>query len=663
MARSVLAVALMLVLASCSADADDAGYVAPQSDGSAEVFCGVWPDARGDLLASWNNESESDEDGWAADLEAEIARYDRIVPAALRADWDQAHAVFTDIADLRFTVGYHDSRIRPEHLAMVFGEAGPEPALAEAESAIDAIDAWAATSCGDFCSRWGDLEEAVRFEPSLHLDAMRETQRTADRWELWIDIGDQLVPDAIAGAWRTAASAQTTHLEFVRNRDIENDYTTEETEIAEFEQITGQSRERLAEESNRALDTIHEWLSRNCGEAALTTTGSGPGRLSVELSNDPALLTAWVLLALLPDGSEFGSVRSIVDYVAGSCGRLEHHQEFAEPVDWSFEEVAERIEAGHHPEAIAADFGYNLRDFLHQWGLDRFGIGANALADALEAGVPFYEAAEAMGFDPMEALTAPGPTETQAMTLQPINDDTEYNDNACQFIWEQEAILKPGDYELYVGAYDGDPGDWRFFVAAPAACTTIPVTIGGDTTVEVPPLGPCSISAIGSDREIQRRSPPPGDRDSSLHVRLPTPHGNDSPHGCHLQMAILPAGTTLNDVGRGDVWPSGGVAVGRPSLEHVDPSVIDVPVLAPILAYPTTSGLADLYIDLGQDGSWMGSTLNPVPLISGEYDLHVEQACLVQPDDDEDAIRTCGMATVAVRGATIVDLPDLGACP
>jgi hypothetical protein len=107
------------------------------ADGNAQVFCEIWPDARADLLASWNNESESDESGWAIRLEEEIARYDRIVPAAMRADWDKAHAVFTDIADLRFTVGYYDSRIRPEHLTMVFGEAGPQAAIAAAESAID----------------------------------------------------------------------------------------------------------------------------------------------------------------------------------------------------------------------------------------------------------------------------------------------------------------------------------------------------------------------------------------------------------------------------------------------------------------------------------------------------------------------------------------------
>ena len=91
--------------------------------------------------------------------------------------------------------------------------------------------------------------------------------------------------------------------------------------------------------------------------------------------------------------------------------------------------------------------------------------------------------------------------------------------------------------------------------------------------------------------------------------------------------------------------------------------MVGAAVLVPILAYPTTSGLADLPLDVHEDGAWMGSSLSPTPLKSGEYDLHVEQACFMQHDDDEDAVRTCGMATVDVQGATIVDLPDLGECP
>jgi hypothetical protein len=155
----------------------------------------------------------------------------------------------------------------------------------------------------------------------------------------------------------------------------------------------------------------------------------------------------------------------------------------------------------------------------------------------------------------------------------------------------------------------------------------------------------------------------PGVRDGALHVRLPTPHSGDNPHGCNLAMAILPAGTTLNDVGRGDIWPSGGVAVDRPPLAHVDPSMATLPVLVPILAYPTTSGLPGLFIDLHEDGSWAGASVDPIVLHPGEYDLHVEQACFQRPDGDEDAVRTCGMASVDVQGATAVDLPELGECP
>ena len=124
-------------------------------------------------------------------------------------------------------------------------------------------------------------------------------------------------------------------------------------------------------------------------------------------------------------------------------------------------------------------------EFVSQWQFDRIGIDVDALIDLLGSGLSYEDALAEMSLDPIgtilemeaargEAMTAGG---WENMTLRPTNEDTEYSDDVCQF-QDQEAILNPGDYELFVGSYLTYPGDWRFFVDAPLACTQIPVTHG-----------------------------------------------------------------------------------------------------------------------------------------------------------------------------------------
>jgi len=63
------------------------------------------------------------------------------------------------------------------------------------------------------------------------------------------------------------------------------------------------------------------------------------------------------------------------------------------------------------------------------------------------------------------------------------------------------------------------------------------------------------------------------------------------------------------------------------------------------------------------DGTWDNSFPNPTALEAGRYDLWLQQTCFEQPDDDEDALRSCAMVSVDIRGETIVDMPEFGECP
>ena len=199
--------------------------------------------------------------------------------------------------------------------------------------------------------------------------------------------------------------------------------------------------------------------------------------------------------------------------------------------------MLERLEAGDPVRRIAQDLEMDVAEFLSRWNVDWWahGIDIDILVELLESGATLEEAAEELGFDPIRPHRGDRP-EWAEMTMHDIDGDTEYRDDVCQF-QEQEAILEPGDYELFVGAYPTSPGDWRFFVSAPLACAQIPVTIGGDTTIELPELGPCPLGPLGDDREIARRSPSTSSGDSSLRVRLEQGFTDESRYGCLLRMA------------------------------------------------------------------------------------------------------------------------------
>ncbi len=653
MRRLVVLAAVCLVAASCGAEADVPNQADAADAGNAGLFCAVWPEARRALLAGYEAPVDEAAHDTVAQRDASVARYDRVVPTGVRQVWDIAHEVYADFADLWFTTGYSEDNVRTEHLVMLFGNGGAEPAISDALNAITAIEEWALIACGDFCSRWSELEHAVRFDPQAW-HWLAEQDEDAERL---LEVGSKLVPDEVAEHWAEAAAVQLGFLQMLRDLDFDMRFESVEEEDAVFTAYVGGAWDDAQQRSGRALDVVLGWVENNCDPADITAVGSGPGRLRVSMRPQPGLETATTLLALLPAGTDFRTVDSITDYVAGVCVEG-GHMAYDGPLGDRYYEAHKRLTAGEEPAAVAADMGVGLREFLHQWGWWRVGISPDDVLEELQEGRTYVQIAEDHGFNAAAPFRMP---DDWTFDFLPIRSDTEYDDDVCQLHHEENLILEPGPYVLYAGAYRGDPGDWRFFVSEPMACTQISIVIAGDTTIDMPDLGPCDLPAIGSEEEIARRNATVAMRDAALWVRLPD-SVLEPGSWCDLQMVLLPSGTTLNELGRGNVWPSGGVAYHSPDEADLEEGVVAKPGLLPVLAYPPTQGLLRVGPRFQPDGTW-DTFPAPAALDGGAYDLRVQQWCSDERDQHEEPPSTCAMVAVDVRGDTVIELPELGACP
>ncbi len=378
--------------------------------------------------------------------------------------------------------------------------------------------------------------------------------------------------------------------------------------------------EAAVAEAEAAAAAIDEWGEANCDAAAVTAgTSGGPGSLTVRIMPQEHLTKQRLLLTLLPPGTDFATVRNLDPIVAASCTQVEES-----PEDWerSLRELApQAAELGVDPEELA-----------------------------------MAERRDGEFFHPLIAFDA---GEGQANICWAIPNEYE----------AEPALVPGGAYELFVGAYRGEPGSYDFYLAAPEHCLQFPVTINGDTVVELPELEPCTLEPLGSPEEIARRAAPPVEAGGTLQVEVDSALNPEGFDFCRLDAVLLPGGTTLNDVGRGETWPSGLF-----NLHRLDPRFVEgedaqrlarSPGLVPILAMLASGqGEAMINPDMRDGGSWDARFPDPVALAAGSYDLRLQEMCENEGAQDEDdiAIR-CAFVTVEVDGATIVEMPELGMCP
>jgi hypothetical protein len=545
-----------------------------------------------------------------------MEEYDRAVPVEIRADWDLAYDTYVRVSDLAFTTGFGESVLRADHVEMMFDPAGPDAVFARAMDGIEAIDEWSISACGDFCSRWPELEGAVMLGGQHNFidGGPEDVERGIEQMENAIRAGKVLVPPALADAWGTAAALKSNFLDMYREYGVDEQFPQDEAGEQLFRDWVGMDQGELSEAFEQFPVAVGAWVDANCASAALAE--GAPGRLFVRMYPYEHLFGRTVFAALLPIGTEFGAVTSSDDYVGAMCGELfEAPEQLDDHVAWLTQEA---VNAGVDPE-----------EHLHQnW--------------------------------------------QWVDSILPLRGQGEYFESSvCGQIRRElgEWIAPGGPHELFVGTYIGDPGSYELYFGAPERCAQITVSIDGNTTIDLPELEECDLEPIGRPEEIARRTAAPFEPGGTLQVELPSAFGPEEYEGCQLSAVLLPVGTTLNDIGRGDVWPIGGMRAGLSMLRRVDdPAAVrfgNESGLVPILGVGSTGSPPGLNLQLEGNRAWDASLPDPVPLAAGSYDLRLQEMCFrdERGDGPDNEHTRCASITVEIDGDTVVAVPEFGACP
>ncbi len=614
---------LMVTVAAVALTAcTNAAILGPDSDnegetaGNTALFCRAWPEAKRTVIDMLEGEDQRFQDARnAAVVDDTMATYDRAVPSEIRTEWDRFYDTYTRASDLTFTVGYAGHTIRAEHFAMMFGPGGMESVMNDAATAIEAIDEWSVTACGDFCSRWPELSNAVLFDDIFGWNP-DELMGRIDRDESALRAGSALVPSAIADEWDTAVDIKNAFFEMMRFYDFQPNIPQGPENGAElvafFVEWFGMDDDHVFAASQAAVGTMETWVEENCDPTTLT--GGAPGSLTVRIRPRDDLVGRTILLAILPVGTDFGSVSGPDEYLGALCTEMHESPE-------AFDRELERT---------IKESGRSEDEILDEW--------------------------------------------LRGQPLRPIINVGEYHEGSiCNLLQQEEGgggglVVPGGAYELFAGTFIGGPGSYDLYFAAPEQCAQVTVNVDGDTVVDLPELDECDLEPIGSVEEMARRPSTPPTGDSRLWVELPDAlHREESPG--YFTAVLLPAGTTLGEIGRGDAWPVGGVNFGYTWFgdDEGDPQRTrraSESGLVPILPYGMGGGVQGIQSPGDSQEPWDAFFPEPVALDPGIYDLRIygewgDEDC----DDDSCRRESCGSVAIEVNGDTIVQMPEWGECP
>ncbi len=593
----------------------------PAPLGNTARFCQVWPDARVKLLTVATGEETFVYQVEEIKTSRFLSDVDSLVPLENRDAWDQAYAIYVMNTDLGFVTGYSEGLVRAQHLEMAFGDGGRDAAVAETEAAIAVIDEWEVTACGDLCSRWPETSRHVGIGD---LGAWHHLRQEIDEAEAALNIGDRLVPEALVTHWETITNLLRAYYELGKSIDFDNEkFPDGDAGEALFVEFVGLSQDDAREVLDEAREIISLWVEDNCDATAVQADSSGgSGFLSLWIEPREYLENRILVAALLPLGADFATNRSPATLVAGIC--TEGVRSYGE-----WEEFLEEATRG------AEESGVDPVDFMKQEFADHFSRPLIPLQDAEEAD---YEKQSICGF-------------------------------LGYFGGGEPALIPGGGYELFVGAYVGDPGATSIYSAAPEYCLQFPVTVSGDTLIDLPELKPCTLSPVGRFEEIARRTPAPFEPGGTLQVEIGSGAGVEGYDYCNMIAVLLPTDTTLNDIGRGEVWPSGMFALGRQDPRRIEGEDnrrwLEIPGLVPVLEAPASGGWPmGLRVEFMDGGQWDTRFPDPIQLAAGTYDLRIEEHCEDEDmQDDNEMFRWCAFTKVSVNGATIVKMPELRACP
>ncbi len=284
----------------------------------------------------------------------------------------------------------------------------------------------------------------------------------------------------------------------------------------------------------------------------------------------------------------------------------------------------------------------------------------------------------------------PSTTPFEALIVEPRGTS-----RLCDFLFDEggpeSAQLDAGTYDVVVLTVTGlSEGDLSRFIPPPERCVRFPVVVGGDTDVDAPPLEPCDLGPIAGDPADAAvlRAPvvdptEPGAGTLTMVVpdaisptsRPDVDVATQEASGSFLAIA-LPSGTTLDEVGRREVWPSGAVCIESITPEFAATRGADDENEAmrarsvPLLMLPPTGSppvCLQAWAGASDDRFARGGVYEPVTLAGGIYDLYLEAnpdgLGAIGPDSDG---RRCFRQQVEIDGDVEITVPpatDWGSCP
>ena len=494
MLRRLCSAALAAVLVAAACSSDGESVAVAVPAGDASAFCLGWPEARAALQTELGDTNRE----WETRGNVEVARLvldeaDARVPAALRTDWTSATKYQDTVITLLEIVDFTPERLPVQLIDAAFGEGGVEAAAAVSEISIERIDAWALDECGDFCELWPRLERALGWVGSGAGDTHEDFRLEGPRDEAMIMSADPLVPAAVRDAWDEASALKLRLVEF-------------------FTSLTEDGTEDNQERYEQQMDTLGMGQFVDQGFDALVEEFGEP---------PPDVDWGWWFAGLAHD-ENLGVIGA---WVADNC---------------------ESVGVLGLPGVVRVEDPGRSLDTL--------------LIAAVPVGTDLGEIQDASDF---LAVACSEQRQGEVWSSSLLERNSGF-DQPCihqhrEDLGARAAMLAAGEYDLFIGSFPRGVGNFNTYVPAPELCAVIPLTVDGDTDVTVPDLEPCDLGPLaGTAEEIARRQPPPdtGGPTGTLRVTL-TEHVLVDGVAIDYRLAVLPAGTTLNQIALGDAWPVG----------------------------------------------------------------------------------------------------------
>ncbi len=591
-------------------------------EGDAGAFCAGWPDISA-VLDRLDEETPTEQ--LIDELFAAFTETAADVPLEIRDEWNALLAHAAPFRDVLVTVEYDLGRVSDELLAEAFGSVEDAAALeAAADRGRAGIDTWTLDGCGDFCSRWGETREAIEalgYDLGWVADMGEEGPARLSRMQARLAVATQQVPDELRAEWDRMLVVSDDWLRWWESLDFDGT------------RAFGPEGRAAAAAVARGVPYLPELLMEMEGHANIEDASADLGfRSDDELAGTwtgAAGHVAWTTIERID-----GWVEQNCDRAGGQPGRVK--------VVWPEIDGA----AGSMIVLAVMPAGATVDD-----------LGD---VDAREAGFCQGVASDPWGYEvdgdgrrhqwESDWLLSGAPEGWDRTTL-------------CDFDWEAgPTLLDSGPYTLLVVMVPGGVSDRT--LPAPTACTALDIVVDGDTTVPLPPLPACAaelpdLVVEPEPWQIPDRVDPATPGAGTLRVTLPSlilPEEIQGQHGGEVSIVVLQAGTTLNEIGREQVWPNGGFRTwlepsSRPGIEGV--GAIDLPVME----VPPT-GVFGWF-----EPSWLAEASDdqlPLAVLApGNYDVHAD----ITGHSDRGEDRRCGHTTVTIDGPTVIDLPELGDCP